>query len=102
MQEAPEEDFSLKMIIHGIKAKLRAQAQGMDVGDDNADVHPLLKKISEERWFPRQITVITVDTIIDVIVDKFPTVTKSLLKTFANHLIQIDRYELRIAIKNNR
>lgn len=79
------------MIIHGIKAKIRAQANGTDVEEDNADVHPLLKKISEERWFPRQITIITLDTVIDVIVDKLPTATKSLLKTLMNYMTQIDR-----------
>lgn len=80
------------MIIHGIKAKIRAEATGTDMDEDNTDVHPLLKKISEERWFPRKITIITLDTIIDVIVDKLPTATKSLLKTLMNHMTQIDRY----------
>ena len=54
-------------------------------------LHPLLKKISEERWFPRDITSITTDSVIDAILMKLPNASKTMLKTLTAHLVQLHR-----------
>jgi hypothetical protein len=54
-------------------------------------IHPLLKKISEERWFPRGNSTITLDYVLEVILTKLPNATKTLIKTLTTHLIQLYR-----------
>ena len=90
---ADEDTFSLKSIIHDIKAKLKPLS-GLKTGDDdneNVVLHPLLKKISEERWYPRDNNSVTLDSVIDAIITKLPNASKSMLKTLTTHLVQLSR-----------
>jgi len=58
-------------------------------GEQNNGIHPLLTKISEERWFPRRNILITLDYILDVIITKLPNATKTLVKALITHLVQL-------------
>lgn len=87
----------MKAILQELQLKYsRANANESSEGD-NADAHPLLKKISEERWFPRGRVPLTLDTVIDVIVKKLPEATKTMRKVFMAHLVQIHQYVMRPA-----
>ncbi|CAF4622067.1 unnamed protein product [Rotaria sp. Silwood1] len=98
VRDASEDTFSLKTIIDRIKFKLQKvstdlvneEEESGEKIDDNI-LHPLLKKISEERWYPRDNNPITLDSIIDVILTKLPTASKSMLKTLTAHLVQLNR-----------
>ncbi|CAF1143690.1 unnamed protein product [Adineta ricciae] len=91
---AAEDTFSLKTIIERIKNKQKKPAidsvtEEEETADDN--IHPLLKKISEERWFPRADLPVTLDSIIDAILSKLPNASKTMFKTLTNYLIQLHR-----------
>lgn len=60
---------------------------GMDGGEDDQEVHPLLRKISEERWFPRSNSSITLDYVLDGIISKLFNAGKTLIKTLTAHLV---------------
>lgn len=94
-KDAAEDSFSLKTIIDRIRYKLSktssANAKDQDATDEVEALHPLLKKISEERWFPRDNNPITLDSVIDAIISKLPNATKSTLKTLTTHIVQLDR-----------
>ena len=60
-------------------------------GEESGEVHPLLKKISEERWFPRGNIPVTLDYVLDAIISKLSDTTKTMVKTLTTHLIQIHR-----------
>jgi hypothetical protein len=84
----------LKAILQELLSKYsRANANGSNEGD-NADVHPLLQKISEERWFPRGRIPLTLDAVIDAIVKKLPEAMKTMRKVFLSHLDQIQQYAM--------
>ena len=94
MQSAAEDTFSLKTIIERIKNKQKKPAidsltEEEETIDD--DIHPLLKKVSEERWFPRTDLPITLDSIIDAILSKLPNASKTMFKTLTNYLVQLHR-----------
>jgi hypothetical protein len=55
------------------------------------EIHPLLKKISDERWFPRENISITLDYVLEVIIKKLSDATKTMIKTLTSHLIQLHR-----------
>ena len=59
--------------------------------EEKNEVHPLLKKISEERWFPRRNIPITLDYVLDAIISKLPDTSKTMVKTLTTHLTQIHR-----------
>ncbi|CAF0980083.1 unnamed protein product [Rotaria sordida] len=97
VRDAAEDTFSLKTIIDRIKYKQSQTASDLideekdsEKIDDNI-LHPLLKKISDERWYPRDNNPITLDSIIDAILVKLPTASKTLLKTLTSHLVQLHR-----------
>lgn len=90
-KNAPDENFSLKMIIQGLPNRKRKSGAGLDEDEDSGEVHPLLRKISEERWFPRGRFSITLNYVIQAIIEKLPNATKSIIKTLTSHLIQLDR-----------
>lgn len=80
------------MIIQNLRAKQRAPSDLVSEGGDEGDgLHPLLKKISEERWFPRDNNPITLDSVIDAILAKLPNASKTMLKALTTHLVQLDR-----------
>ncbi|CAF2041519.1 unnamed protein product [Rotaria magnacalcarata] len=95
--DASEDTFSLKTVIERIKYKqsqtpVNVVDEGKPIDEAEVDVlHPLLKKISEERWYPRDNTPITLDAVIDAILAKLPNATKSTLKTLTTHLVQLNR-----------
>ncbi|CAM4966214.1 unnamed protein product, partial [Rotaria socialis] len=95
--DASEDTFSLKTVIERIKYKqsqipVDVVDEGKPTEEGEVDVlHPLLKKISEERWYPRDNTPITLDAVIDAIIAKLPNATKSTLKTLTTHLVQLNR-----------
>lgn len=89
-KNAPDEYFSLKRIIEGIPGRAKP-TQGNNGANNNDEIHPLLKKISEERWFPRGNFSITLDFVLDAIIEKLPTVTKTNLKTLTTHLAELNR-----------
>ena len=78
------------MIIKGLEHHRKvAGSNGVDDGEDDHEIHPLLKKISEERWFPRSDSSITLDYVLDVITSKLFNAGKALIKTLTTHLIQL-------------
>ncbi|CAF1445751.1 unnamed protein product [Adineta steineri] len=90
----PEDNFSLKLIIENIKNTPKTVESDLineEQEEENNDIHPLLKKISKERWFPQEKVLITVDYILDVIIIKLSDASKTLLKTLTTHLIQLKR-----------
>jgi hypothetical protein len=96
-KETNEDGFSLKTIIDQIKSKQKkAPSDSANAEEEEATVeidvlHPLLKKISDERWFPRDNNPITLDSVIDAILAKLPSASKTMLKTLTTHLVQLNR-----------
>jgi hypothetical protein len=95
-KDAAEDSFSLKTIIDRIKSKQKKAPS--DVANEEEEeanesdvLHPLLKKISDERWFPRDINLITLDSVIDAILAKLPNASKTMLKTLTTHLVHLNR-----------
>lgn len=90
--DVPEDNFSLKMIIKALENQ-RRKAGSSDTldGEEDSEIHPLLKKISEERWFPRSNSSITFDSVLDAIITKLLTAGKTLIKTLTTHLVQLHR-----------
>jgi hypothetical protein len=82
-------------VIERIKSKQKKAPSdlGKEGEEDEVEtLHPLLKKISEERWFPRDTTpTITLDSVIDAILSKLPNASKTMLKTLTTHLVQLHR-----------
>ena len=69
-----------------------ADGENEDEAEEEVNqIHPLLKKISEERWFPRGNSTITLDYVLEAILKKLPDATKTLIKTLTTHLIQLYR-----------
>ncbi len=94
LKDADNETFSLKIIIERIKAKQNKDSSNLTNEEEEhvEDVlHPLLKKISEERWYPRDNNPITLDSIINNILNKLPNASKTMLKTLTTHLVQLQR-----------
>ncbi len=94
MKDTADDTFSLKTIIERIKNKQKKPSsdlvnEGEEISD--GDIHPLLKKISEERWFSRGDIPITLDSIIDEILAKLPNASKTLFKTLTTYLVQLHR-----------
>lgn len=93
MKSAADDTFSLKAIIERIKNKQKKSSSDLineeEIPED--DIHPLLKKISEERWFPHDDIPITLDSIIDAILAKLPNASKPLFKTLTSYLVQLHR-----------
>jgi hypothetical protein len=79
-------------VIERIKSKQKKAPSDLGEEDEVETLHPLLKKISEERWFPRDTTpTITLDSVIDAILSKLPNASKTMLKTLTTHLVQLHR-----------
>lgn len=86
----------MKTIIERIRNRQKttpSEIVDQEVDDEIVEepLHPLFKKISEERWYPRDNNPITLDAIIDAILAKLPNASKNMLKTLAGHLIQLNR-----------
>ena len=58
---------------------------------DNSEAHPLLKKISKERWFPKEKIPITLDYVLQAIILTLAEATKALVKTLTTHLVELSR-----------
>ena len=54
-------------------------------------LHFLLKKISEQSWFPRGNSSVTIDSVLDAILSKLPNASKTLFKTLTSNLVQLNR-----------
>ncbi|CAF3948071.1 unnamed protein product [Rotaria sp. Silwood2] len=89
VHNCPEDNFSLKMIIQTIENNKQATSEIIDGDERNHGMHPLLKKISEERWFPRGNFSLTLDYVLDAIIEKLSNATKNMLKTLTTHLVQL-------------
>lgn len=86
------------MIIERIKAQRKSivsQEDGSEGTDEPAGdkLHPLLEKISKERWYPRDNFPVTLDSVIDAILSKLPNASKTMLKTLTSYLVQLNRFE---------
>jgi hypothetical protein len=87
----------LKVIIANIRAQEKANTIVIDKQEDENrtpivdELHPVLKKISNERWYPHDSSPITLDSIIDVILTKLTNASKTMLKTLTKHLVQLHR-----------
>ncbi len=88
----------MKTIIERIKSKQKKApsdsanvAQAEEEADETDVLHPLLKKISDERWFPRDGNPVTLDSVIDAILAKLPNASKTMLKTLTTHLVNLHR-----------
>jgi hypothetical protein len=80
------------MIIKGINNERKITiSETPNEGEVTNSLHPLLKKISEERWFPRDNSTITLDSVLDAISTKIPSTSKTMLKTLTTHLVQLYR-----------
>jgi len=91
-KETSDDNFSLKMIIKGLESKKKiVVSEVINEGEEMDEIHPLLKKISEERWFPRGNFSITLDYVLETIITKLPDATKTLIKTLTTHLVQLHR-----------
>ena len=91
-QQHPKENFSLKSIIYELREEQRKeQAEKNKQEEDAENVHPLLKKISQERWYAKDAGPVTLDSVIDTIVDSVPNATKSTMKALMAHTLEIDR-----------
>lgn len=88
-QNTPEDSFSLKTIVRSLEGPKKVEVAPAE--EVQTDLHPLLKKISEERWFPRDTTTINFQIVLQAIVNKISNTSKSLVKTLSTHLIDIDR-----------
>jgi len=78
------------MIIKGLEHKKKIVAsEGINEEEGSDEIHPLLKKISEERWFPRSNIAITLDYVLEAILVKLADTTKTMIKTLTTHLIQL-------------
>ncbi|UJR31150.1 hypothetical protein I4U23_018657 [Adineta vaga] len=96
VHNADEDTFSLKTIIERIKNKQKkptidSVTEEEEEATTENDIHPLLKKISEERWFPRTDLPITLDSITDAILSKLPNASKTMFKTLTTYLVQLHR-----------
>ncbi|CAF0846486.1 unnamed protein product [Rotaria sordida] len=89
VHNSPEDNFSLKMIIEGIENRKTTESKAVNQDEENHEIHPLLKKISEERWFPRGNFPLTLDYVLDAIIEKLPNATKTMLKTLTTHFVQL-------------
>ncbi|CAF3517497.1 unnamed protein product [Rotaria sp. Silwood1] len=89
VHNSPEDNFSLKMIIQDIENKKKGVKENGNEDEESHGIHPLLKKISEERWFPRGSFSLTLDYVLDAIIEKLPSATKNTLKTLTTHLVQL-------------
>ncbi|CAF2912384.1 unnamed protein product [Rotaria sp. Silwood2] len=89
VHNCPEDNFSLKMIIQTIENNKQATSEIIDGDERNHGMHPLLKKISQERWFPRGNFSLTLDYVLDAIIEKLSNATKNMLKTLTTHLVQL-------------
>ena len=83
------------MIIQNLRAKQKKAPSDLagEGGDEGDGLHPLLRKISEERWFPRDNNPVTLDSVIDAILTKLPNASKTMLKALTTHLIHLHRSE---------
>ncbi|CAF2100174.1 unnamed protein product [Rotaria magnacalcarata] len=90
VHNAADENFSLKKIIDGIEGRTKNVVSKTNADNDDDDIHPLLKKISEERWFPRGHFSITLDFVLDAIIEKMATASKKNLKTFTSYLAELN------------
>ena len=79
------------MILQQIKMDQGVE-QDTDDATDEESVHPVLKKITEEKWFPRDHPPVTLNSIIDAIINKLADASKSLMKTLLAHLIELDQF----------
>jgi hypothetical protein len=78
------------MIIKGLESKRKiVVSEVLNEGEETNEIHPLLKKISEERWFPRGHSSITLDYVLQTIITKLPDATKTLIKTLTTHMVQL-------------
>jgi hypothetical protein len=93
LKDADNDTFSLKLIIERIKTKQNKDSSNLtNEEEENQDIlHPLFKKISDERWYPRDNNLITLDSIINNILNKLPNASKTMLKTLTTHLVQLQR-----------
>ena len=88
----------MQTVIEKIKSKQKkvpldstSEVEAEEEAGETDVLHPLLKKISDERWFPRDDNPITLDSVIDAILAKLPNASKSMLKTLTTHLVQLHR-----------
>ncbi|CAF4559292.1 unnamed protein product [Rotaria socialis] len=90
VHNAADENFSLKRIIDGIEGRTKNVVSRTNADNADDDIHPLLKKISEERWFSRGHFSITLDFVLDAIIEKMATASKKNLKTFTSYLAELN------------
>lgn len=89
------------MIIERIKVQRKPIVSQQDGGEETDEqtgdrLHPLLEKISKERWYPRDHSPITLDSVIDAILSKLPNASKTMLKTLTSYLVQLNRFEIHL------
>ncbi|CAF0872243.1 unnamed protein product [Adineta ricciae] len=92
VHDYPEDNFSLKAIVTNLANAPREAAPASEVGnvdDEMEEIHPLLKKISKEKWFPKENLPITVDYVLDAIITKLSDATKAMIKVLTTHLVQM-------------
>lgn len=79
----------MKNIVQQLKTQLGIQDQPDET--DRSSLHPLLQKITAQRWFPREITKINVDSVVEAIAVRLGEPTKSIVKMLIPQLIEIDQ-----------
>lgn len=80
------------MIIQGLESKRKpvtSDKNNAEEEEDTNEIHPLIKKISEERWFPRGHFILTLDFVLDAIIKKLPDASKTMVKTLTGHIVQL-------------
>ena len=91
-KDYPEDNFSLKAIVTNLTNAPREAvpaSEAVNVDDEMEGIHPLLKKISREKWFPKENQPITVDYVLDAIITKLSDATKVMIKVLTTHLMQM-------------
>lgn len=82
------------MIIERLRDKFPRVEQTTKIEEEKVEdeIHPLLKKISQQSWFPRGDVGLTVDEIIEAMLKKLPNASKSLFKTLTSNLVQMKKF----------
>ncbi|CAF0824785.1 unnamed protein product, partial [Didymodactylos carnosus] len=100
VRSADEENFLLKSIVATLRRQedeiqlidnvQDADAEQETTNDDQSDLHPLLKKISQEKWYPKDLLP-TIENVVTAILEKLPSTNKTQLKTLTKYLIELQR-----------
>ncbi|CAF0723062.1 unnamed protein product [Didymodactylos carnosus] len=92
---ADDENFSLKSIVATLRSADEQLIEDMMDGveqdtTESTKLHPLLKKISQEKWYPKDLLP-TIENVVEAILEKILTANKTQLKTFTKYLIELQR-----------